>query len=90
MAFALIGERPEPLARPIGPLASCWRWLRNLRAARKRRMALTSLLEMDACRLDDLGISRGDILEAMHAPSRDAGETLSAHRAEHARAWPAR
>jgi uncharacterized protein YjiS (DUF1127 family) len=90
MAFALIGERPEPLARPIGPLASFLCWLRNLRAARKRRATLASLLEMEVCRLDDLGISRSDILEAMHAPSRGVGETLSTRRAERSQAWPSR
>jgi uncharacterized protein YjiS (DUF1127 family) len=90
MAFAIIGERPDPLARPARPPALFLQWLRDLRAAHKRHATLASLLEMDACRLDDLGISRSDILEAMQTPSHSAGETLSARRAERARAWPSR
>jgi uncharacterized protein YjiS (DUF1127 family) len=88
MAFALLGERPVSLAAPVGPLASFVRWLRRSQAAHARRNTLAHLLEMDACRLDDLGISRADILDALNQPDRCAGDMLSARRARRARSWP--
>jgi uncharacterized protein YjiS (DUF1127 family) len=87
MAFALIGERLEPVAAPNGPLASFGRWLRRAQAAHTQRATLAYLLELDACRLDDLGISRADVLEALSNPDRSAGAMLSARRAHRARSW---
>ena len=37
------------------------------RAQRARRLAMLSLLELDACRLDDLGISIDAVREALDA-----------------------
>jgi uncharacterized protein YjiS (DUF1127 family) len=47
-------------------------WFAARRAAHDRRLTLRSLLEMDACRLDDLGITPQDVLEALgrKAPKR--------------------
>ncbi len=39
------------------------------RILRAKHFALTSLLAMDTHRLDDLGISRQDVLDAVHARS---------------------
>ena len=41
------------------------RWFAKLRAERARRLALATLMEMDAHRLDDLGISVLDVQEAL-------------------------
>ncbi|MDB5561093.1 MAG: hypothetical protein JWN11_511 [Hyphomicrobiales bacterium] len=90
MAFACIGERPEAIARPVGPVASFTRWLRKLHTAHQRRANLVNLLAMDVDQLDDLGISRGDIRDALHDSSRKPGEALSARRAQRALAWPQR
>jgi uncharacterized protein YjiS (DUF1127 family) len=37
----------------------------GLRAARARRIALATLMEMDAHRLNDLGINPHDVVEAL-------------------------
>lgn len=41
---------------------------RILKARRAQRLALRTLIEMDASRLDDLGISVQDIRDAINAP----------------------
>ena len=48
---------------------------------------LETLLEFDNSRLDDLGISRSDLFEAMDSPSTRPGIKLSQRRAENARHW---
>jgi uncharacterized protein YjiS (DUF1127 family) len=40
---------------------------RDYRAHRAQRMALATLMEMDASRLDDLGLNVQDVMEALHA-----------------------
>jgi hypothetical protein len=60
--------------------------VRKGRVRRAQRIALRSLLEMDAVRLDDLGISAHDVIEAMH-PAPPAGPNLEAKRAGRARSW---
>jgi uncharacterized protein YjiS (DUF1127 family) len=62
------------------------RWLADLRSARARRTALSTLLEMEDHRLDDLGLSRQDITEALRNPDRGASE-LARRRANRAKAW---
>jgi uncharacterized protein YjiS (DUF1127 family) len=54
-------------------------------ARRRQRIALASLMEMDASRLDDLGIDAQDIAEA--AVSASAGPALEARRSRRASAW---
>jgi uncharacterized protein YjiS (DUF1127 family) len=44
--------------------------VRTAGTRRAQRLALTSLLQMDASRLDDLGITTGDILTAIEARRR--------------------
>lgn len=41
------------------------RWFARLRAQRARRLALATLMDMDANRLDDLGITLQDVREAL-------------------------
>jgi len=60
--------------------------VRTARARRAQRIALASLLEMDASRLDDLGIDAQDVVEALSAPP-PAGRRLETRRAERAVNW---
>ena len=87
MAHLLSGERPALAAAPT----SLWQTLANMIAkakqTRARRLALETLLEFDAARLDDLGINRGDLFEALESPSSRPGHRLSQRRAESARHW---
>jgi uncharacterized protein YjiS (DUF1127 family) len=87
MAHLLSGERPALAAAPT----SLWQTLANhfakARQARARRLALETLLEFDTARLDDLGINRSDLFEAMESPSSRPGLRLTQRRAESARHW---
>ena len=85
MALSLYGERSVAAATPASPLSALVRWMAKARAERARRVALASLLELDHDRLDDLGISRSDIVEAMQTKGRSAGSILNAARARQAR-----
>jgi uncharacterized protein YjiS (DUF1127 family) len=65
-----------PAARPVGVSASLARAFQAVAAAysawrteRNRRLTLQSLLEMPAYRLDDLGISVHDVVQAMQSPA---------------------
>ena len=70
MALVLSGERPAAAANSINPFRLAVAWFAKLRAAREQRLALGSLLELDPHRLDDLGIDRGDLFDAMHVGHR--------------------
>ena len=85
MALSLYGERSVAAATPASPLSALVRWMMKARAERARRVALASLLELDHDRLDDLGISRSDIVEAMQTKGHSAGSILNAARARQAR-----
>lgn len=87
MAFLLSSERPAVAAVTLNPIKGLVRWLAKARARRAQRVALTDLLEFDAALLDDLGINRQDVIDAMRSPRRPAGETLAARRAASARNW---
>ncbi len=84
MALSLFGERSVAAATPLNPLAALGRWIAGVKADRARRVALNALLELDDGRLNDLGISRSDIIDAMHR-RRGSGLVLSAARARNAR-----
>jgi hypothetical protein len=60
--------------------------VRTARARRARRIALVTLMDMDASRLDDLGLNAQDVVEALSAPP-PASRVLNARRAERAAAW---
>lgn len=87
MAFLLSGERPAVAAVTLNPLRAVWRWVAKARAARDQRIALATLLELDNHRLDDLGIRRHDLFEALQHPSAATGHELSVRRARNARQW---
>lgn len=52
-------------------------WIAKAQTARSRRATLVSLLELDYDRLEDLGISRDDLIKAM-AANAQAGSILHA------------
>ncbi len=54
--------------------------LRSLLHQRRQRLALRSLLEMDPARLYDLGVTPGDVLEAL-SEELSAGARLERSRA---------
>jgi uncharacterized protein YjiS (DUF1127 family) len=67
MALVLSGERPAAAA----PSFNLARWVvavfAKLRAERVQRVALKTLLDLDQHRLDDLGINRRDLFDALQA-----------------------
>ena len=87
MAYSLSGERPAVAAVTLNPLRAFGRLVAKVRAARAQRVALGTLLEYDAYRLDDLGINRGDLFDALHHHPVTASRELSARRAERSRDW---
>ncbi len=87
MAFLLSGERPAVAAVTLNPFRALVRWAAKARAARAQRRALGNLLEFDAYRLDDLGINRHDLFEAMHQYPGNAGAALNRRRAQSSRTW---
>lgn len=86
MALSLFGERSLSAAAPVNPLYALAMWIGRVRTARARRVALERLLELDHCRLSDLGISRADIMDALAARSGlTPGMVLNAARARASR-----
>ncbi len=84
MASLLTHERPLAAAislLSIRPL----RLLARARADRQQRKALATLMELDDRRLEDLGLSRDDVREAMRTRPRSLGEVFAARRARAAR-----
>jgi uncharacterized protein YjiS (DUF1127 family) len=79
MALSLPGERSLSAATPANPIAAIARWIATAQAARTRRKALQALLELDHAQLDDLGISRDDVMAAVSAPAH-AGRMLNTAR----------
>ena len=84
MTLSLPGERSIAAATPASPFAFITRVRANARAARARRTALAALLELDSDRLDDLGINRQDVMEALASKSSRPGAALSAARSRSA------
>jgi len=87
MVHLLSSERPSMAAAPSNPLRALANWFAKARAARNQRLALESLLEYDLARLEDLGINRQDLLEALDTPSQRPSYYLSRKRAESSRNW---
>jgi uncharacterized protein YjiS (DUF1127 family) len=87
MAYSLSGERPHVAAVTLNPLRVFARWVAKARAARAQRIALGTLLEFDTHRLEDLGINRGDLFDALQHPAASAGQELNVRRARNSRAW---
>ena len=87
MVHLLSSERPSLAAASTRPLRAFANWLVQFRAKRARRVALETLLEYDVHRLNDLGINRQDLFEALDTPSQRPGLTLAHRRAESSRNW---
>ena len=89
MAYSLLfSERPQVAGvASINPLRALARWVADMRTRRAQRIALSSLLDLDAALLADMGISRHDVLEALRCPSMQAGQQLAARRAMASAAW---
>lgn len=67
MALLLAGERPTLASVVTNPVHVLAGLAKRIRAAHKRRSELVALLNMDESRLDDMGISRRDVLAALKA-----------------------
>jgi hypothetical protein len=85
MAYSLSSERPAMAAAQTNPVKALFGWLAKGRAVRAQRLALENLLEFDAAMLDDIGVTRQDLFDAMQT-SR-VGHTLAQRRAASARHW---
>ena len=86
MALSLPGERSVAAGSHVNPIRALVTWFARATAIRRRRTALKSLLDLDAARLRDLGITEQDIAEAMVARNgRTPGMVLNAARARNAR-----
>lgn len=86
MALSLPGERSVAAGSHSTIFGAFFAWVAQVKAARQRRTALKGLMGLDANRLQDLGIDRGDIADAMVARNgRTPGMVLSAARARNAR-----
>lgn len=83
MAFLLSRERSELAAVSFSPLKALMNWLNRAANAHKKHKAMHALLSMEEFRLEDLGICRQDILDAL-----GNGKSLSNRRAERSRATP--
>ena len=87
MVHLLSSERPSMAAASSNPLIALVNWFAKARVNRARRLALESLLDYDNARLEDLGINRHDLFEALNSPSQRPGLRLSQKRAESSRNW---
>ncbi|WDR02504.1 hypothetical protein PSQ19_18230 [Devosia algicola] len=83
MTISLSGERSVAVAHSSGFAAAVRRYFANIRANNRRVKALRTLLEYDESRLDDLGICRQDIHEAL-ARRSVSGHFLAFKRSERA------
>jgi uncharacterized protein YjiS (DUF1127 family) len=86
MALLLSSERPSTAAATLNPFRIAVTFVGKLRAANARRQAFHNLLSLDSDRLDDLGINRGDLFDAMHVRTGGA-RVLSARRAQTSSDW---
>jgi uncharacterized protein YjiS (DUF1127 family) len=68
MVLAL--DRGRAGARSYHLLETFAAWVAKMRAEHAQRQALAYLLELEAYRLDDLGINRADLFAAMQSGQR--------------------
>ncbi|MEO6015172.1 MAG: DUF1127 domain-containing protein [Devosia sp.] len=87
MALLLSSERPSTAAATLNPFRIAVAFVGKVRAASARRQAFHNLLALDANRLDDLGISRNDLFDAMHAEPHRSTRVLADRRALRASDW---
>ena len=87
MALLLSGERPSAAAVTLNPFRYAVAFIGKVRAANTRRQALNNLLSFNDSRLDDLGINRSDLFDAMAAEPARAGKILNDRRSLAASHW---
>ncbi len=87
MALMLSGERPSAAAVTLNPFRIAVAFVGRVRAANARRHALHNLLAMDTHRLDDLGINRTDLFDAIAAEPSRTVRMLNDRRARAASHW---
>ena len=87
MALLLSSERPSAAAVSLNPLRMAVTWVGKLRAAGARRQALNNLLDLPPHRLDDLGINRTDLFDAIGAEPTRSGRLLADRRAAKSTHW---
>ena len=85
MALVLSGERPSAAAASFNPVRLVVTWFVKTRAEYAQQLALKSLLDLDAHRLEDLGINRGDLFDAVAArrPTKLLAERRSIRSCDH-------
>lgn len=79
MTFLTSVERSMDTATPFSPLGAVVNWVRLAIKQREKQVAFRNLLAMDESRLNDLGLTRRDVIEALHG-----GPSLFSKRAERA------
>ena len=87
MALLLSGERPSTAAVSLNPFRYAVAFVSKLRAANARRQALHDLMGLPAHRLDDLGINRTDLFDAMAVEPTRSARILADRRARNASHW---
>ena len=87
MALLLSGERPSAAAVSLNPFRYAVAFVGKVRAATSRRRALNNLLSFNDGQLDDLGINRSDLFDAMAIEPSRAGTFLDDRRAAKASHW---
>lgn len=87
MALLLSGERPSAAAVLLNPLRLLAAWMGKVRAANARRQALGDLLDLPPHRLEDLGINRTDLFDAMAVDPVRGTRLLNERRARRASVW---
>jgi len=87
MSLLLSGERPSAAAVTLNPLRIAAIWFDKVRAANARRQALHTLLGLDAHRLDDLGINRTDLFDALTVETNRSTRLLADRRARNSSHW---
>jgi uncharacterized protein YjiS (DUF1127 family) len=87
MALLLSGERPSAAAVSLNPFRYAVAFVGKVRAATSRRRARNNLLSFNDGQLDDLGINRSDLFDAMAIEPSRAGTFLDDRRAAKASHW---
>ena len=87
MALLLSGERPSAAAVSLNPFRYAVAFVGKVRAANTRRRALNNLLSFNDGQLDDLGINRSDLFDAMAVEPSRAARFLDERRAANASHW---
>jgi uncharacterized protein YjiS (DUF1127 family) len=87
MALLLSGERPSAAAVTLNPFRYAVTFVGKIRAANARRQALHNLLALPADRLDDLGINRTDLFDAIGTGPARSGRLLADRRAAKSTHW---